>query len=313
MIREQGPAELVLMATVARQHYVHRRSKVEIAEALQMSRFKVARLLDTAVEQGLVRVEIVPVQGLDLELSSRLQEALALRHSVVVTTHGSAAEQLVALGSRAAALLSEVLTAEDVLGLPLSRSVMATVQALVSMPPARVVQLSGAMDLPGVQASAVDLVRSAARLGGGEASTFYAPFVLDDAATTQALRAQSRVIEGLTAIDAVTHAVVGIGGWAPELSTIHAVATTDEHAEIRGTDVVGEIAGVLFDRAGAAVPTGLSRRLITLSAAQLAAIPEVIGVAAGARKAEAVRAAVRGGFVNALVVDHELGEALLAR
>jgi DNA-binding transcriptional regulator LsrR (DeoR family) len=42
------PAQLILIASVARRYYLEGRSKVEIAEELGLSRFKVARLLDTA-------------------------------------------------------------------------------------------------------------------------------------------------------------------------------------------------------------------------------------------------------------------------
>lgn len=305
-----GPAELVLMAAVARQHYLLGRPKVEIADTFGISRFKVARLLESARDQGLVRVEIAPLDGLDLDLSARVQEHLGLRHCLVLAPVPSD-QVLAALGTRAAALLSEILTPEDVLGLPLSRAVMATVERLRTLPPLRVVQLSGAMDLPGAHASAVDLVRATLRVGAREARTFYAPFVLDDAETATALRAESSVVDGLAAIDAATHAVVGVGAWEADLSTIHAVATPAEIERARTAGAVGEIAGVLFDAAGDPVPDGLAARLITLTAAQLRTIPEVIAVCHGGGRADAVAAACRGGYVQALVADTDLAHALL--
>ena len=42
------PAQLILMASVARRYYLEGKSKIEIAEELGLSRFKVARLLETA-------------------------------------------------------------------------------------------------------------------------------------------------------------------------------------------------------------------------------------------------------------------------
>ena len=44
---------------------------------------------------------------------------------------------------------------------------------------------------------------------------------------------------------------------------------------------------------------------------QLRAIPRVVGLAAGAEKAESVAAAIRGGYVSTLVCDRELADALL--
>ena len=83
-----GPAQLVLAATVARRYYVDGRSKVEIADELDISRFKVARLLDQALATGLVRIEIGHPGSIDTDLSSRLRGQLGLRTAIVVSTRG---------------------------------------------------------------------------------------------------------------------------------------------------------------------------------------------------------------------------------
>ncbi len=53
-----GPAQLVLMAGIARRYYLDGRSKIEIAEEFGLTRFKVARLLDAARDRGVVHIEI---------------------------------------------------------------------------------------------------------------------------------------------------------------------------------------------------------------------------------------------------------------
>ena len=59
------------------------------------------------------------------------------------------------------------------------------------------------------------------------------------------------------------------------------------------------------------MPPAVADRLITLDEDALRAIPEVIAVVSGASKADAVRAALRGGLAQSLVVDSELARALL--
>ena len=54
----------------------------------------------------------------------------------------------------------------------------------------------------------------------------------------------------------------------------------------------------------------LNRRLVGISFDSLRRIPIRIGLAAGKDKATAVRAALRSGFVTALVVDEEIAEAV---
>ena len=79
-----GPARVVLTASVARRYYIDGRSKVEIAAEFGLSRFKVARLLDAARESGLVRIEIRHQGEIDVDLSGRLQEGRAVKGGMSV-------------------------------------------------------------------------------------------------------------------------------------------------------------------------------------------------------------------------------------
>src|SRR5215469_13681213 len=77
-----SPSEVVLAARVARQFYLEGVSKVDIADQLGISRFRVARLLDSARESGMVRIEIgLPGGSLDTGLSAELCSALGLKYA----------------------------------------------------------------------------------------------------------------------------------------------------------------------------------------------------------------------------------------
>lgn len=312
MADRQRPAELVLTAAVARRHYLLYQSHKQIAEELGISRFKVARLIEAARTLGLVRIEIVRQGALDLDLSAQLQERFGLAHSVVLD--GDEGDELLLrshLGAAAANLLAEVVTEGDVVGLPWSRSVHALVEALGSLAPVDVVQLTGAMAQSDEDSSAVDLVRRVARVSGGTAHVFYAPFILDDPESAAALRRQPAVAEGMAQVSRVTKAVVGVGRWAEGQSTIHDAVGSLDREDVARAGVIGEVAGVFFDSDGDAVRPRLAERLITLSHEELRAVPEVIAVVSGAHKAAAVQAALRGEFVDGLVVDAHLATALL--
>ena len=79
-----GPAELVQAAAMARRFYLEGKSKIQIAEEFGVSRFKVARVLETALERDLVRIEIRVPAELDAERSDALRARYGLRHAVVV-------------------------------------------------------------------------------------------------------------------------------------------------------------------------------------------------------------------------------------
>jgi len=307
------PAQLVLTATVARRYYLDDRSKVEIAEEFGLSRFKVARLLDSARASGLVQIEIGYPGGIDVQRSSRLQEAYRLRHAIVIDSNDDHAAALRRrLGEAAAQLLTEVVTSGDVLGLAWARSVSAMAGALIRLPAIPVVQLTGALSRPDADDSSIEVVRKVARVSGGPAYFFYAPLIVGDAGTARALRRQPEVARAFDQLPSVTKAVVGIGLCEPGQSTVYDALDEREQQVLRRLGVCADISGILLKADGGPVHAELSDRIIGVNAAQLRPVPEVLAIAYGQAKAPAVRAALTSGLVNALVTDAALADVLLA-
>lgn len=307
-----GPAELVLMARVARRHYLEGRSKVEIAGELGISRFKVARLIDRALATGLVKIDIAAPGEYDVETAGRVQDVFGLGHVVVVATadtHRPALRQH--LGAVAARLLEEIATADDVLGLAWSRSLVNMGSALTRLPGCEVVQLTGVLQQPGMAESSLELVREVARAGGGPARYFYAPMIVPSAETARALRQQPEIASAFARLPAVTIAMVGIGSWSPPASTVYEAITPQEQQELRALGVVGEISGNLIGADGTPVPSPLSERTIGVTTEQLRAVPTVVATTYGVEKVAAVRASLRAGFLTGLIIDSALGRALL--
>ena len=314
----KGPAELVLAASIARRHYIDGRTKIEIADEFRLSRFKVARLLEAARAQGLVRIEIGHVGTIDVDTSGRLAERFGLRHAIVVDTPDDDPVSLRrALGTAAADLLSEIVTPTDVIGLAWARSVQAMVAELKRLPPVPVVQLTGALtsshDSSSIDGkSSLDIVREVARISGGPAHVFFTPFLVTDPAAARALRKQPDVARAFDKIASVTVAVVGIGHWAPGQSTLYDAATEREQTRLRHEAVCAEMAGVFLTADGHILQTALNDRMIAISGAQLRRVDQLIAIPYGVAKAPAVRAALLSGLVVTLVTHVSLAEALLA-
>jgi DNA-binding transcriptional regulator LsrR (DeoR family) len=309
-----GPAALVLMATVARRHFIDGAGKSEIADELGLSRFKVARLITQARASGLVRVELDYRGEIDLDLSVRLSAAYSLRHCIV--TESPEDDEVILrdnLGRAGAELLTEVLGADDVLGLAWARSLMEMRTALDGLPSCPVVQLTGALSRPDVDASGTELVRDVARASGGPALFFYAPLIAPDAATARALRTQPEIDRAFTRFGDVTTAVVGVGAWQRGLSTVADAVTDEELRESRELGVRAELAGIQLDAEGQVVKTSFTDRLIAIDVEQLRAVPDVIGLVYGTAKADAVLAALRGGLLTSLVTHTAMARELLER
>jgi DNA-binding transcriptional regulator LsrR (DeoR family) len=307
------PTEMVLAARVARRFYLDGVSKVDIAGQLGISRFRVARLLDSARETGMVRIEIgLPGGTLDAGLSAELCSVFGLEHAFAFNFPDEDQPALRRrLGEAAGQALMDIVTPDDVLGMSWARSLSELTAALTRMPPCPIVQLTGAVPPPDGR-DLLDLVRGVARIGGGTAHVFYAPMIVDDAQTAAAIRRQADVAGAFALVPSVTITMLAIGAWAPGLSTVYDALSEAERETIAGLGVCAEMAGVFLGADGRPVPTALDSRMIVTPGDILAAIPCVIAVAYGVSKSAAVLAAIRGGMIHGLITHTSLARTLLA-
>lgn len=306
------PSEVVLAARVARQFYLEGVSKVDIADRLGISRFRVARLLDSARDAGMVRIEIgLPGGSLDAGLSAELCSAFGLKHAFVYNFPEEDQALRHRLGEAAGQALMDLITPGDVLGMSWSRTLSGLAAALTQIPPCPIVQLTGAVPPPDGR-DLLDLVRSVARIGGGPAHVFYAPMILDDAQTAAAIRRQGDIAGAFALVPSVTIAVVALGTWAPGLSTIYDAVSPAERDALAALGVRAELAGVFIGENGKPVATPLDSRMIVTPGPALERIPFVLCVAYGVAKSPAVCAAIRGGLVHGLVTHASLARALLS-
>jgi DNA-binding transcriptional regulator LsrR (DeoR family) len=305
-----GPNERWLVVTAARRFFLEDRSKVEIAEELGVSRFKVARLLEQARASGVVTIALHDEGTADPVLSARLAEHLALDEALVVEASGTEAEVRHQIGVPAAELLSETLRPGEVLGLAWGRTLSAMTESMPALPRVSVVQLTGAIG--NLHDSPVEIVRKVTQSSGGSAYPIFAPLVVDDAVTAAAFRRQADVSRALRMFDDVTTAVVSVGSWDPPNSQLLGAISEGEQRALMDQGVKAEIAAILVSAAGTVVTSDFAARCISISAAQMRHIPRVIGVAGGAEKAEAVVAVARAGLLTGLVTERALAEAALA-
>jgi DNA-binding transcriptional regulator LsrR (DeoR family) len=306
------PSEVVLAARVARQFYIEGASKIEIADRLGISRFRVARLLDSARDSGLVRIEIgLPGGVLDAGLSAELCSVFGLDHAFVFNFPEDGLPLRQRLGEAAGQVLMDLIKPGDVLGLTWSRTLSGLTAALTQLPPCPIVQLTGAVPPPDGR-DLLELVRSVARVGGGPAHVFYAPMLLDDAQTAAAIRRQGDIAEAFSLVPSVTIAVAAVGAWGPGLSTIYDAITADERESLSALGVHAELAGVFIGAEGRPLATPLDDRMIVTPAALFTKIPFILAVAYDAAKSPAVRAAIRGGLVHGLVTHTSLARSLLS-
>lgn len=307
-----GPLHLVQLAQVVERYYRDGETKSAIAGDLGLSRFKVARLLDEAVARGLVRIEItLPESALDLPLSDALRRRYGLRQAIVTVSRGLPPDlRRRELGAMAGSVLAESVDEDSIVGIAWGRSLDRMAATLPPLPGCAVVQVIGGVSGVGISLNSYDLVRRVAARSGGDAFAFHAPLVAPDATTARSLKRDPEVARALEQFERLTCAVVAIGSWEPMESMMAESFGPQLRADIAALGVVADIGASMIDRDGRTVRTPIDERRVAISGTQLRAVPEIIAVAGGIEKTEAIRAALVGGWVTTLVTDAGVAERL---
>jgi len=299
------------MGYLAEQYYLAGRSQIALAAELGINRFKVSRLLDKAKALGIVRIEITLPDAIDTSLSNELRQMLGLTRAIVVRVPSRQPEAVRdALGSVTASLLSEVIHDGELIGVASGRTLLAATKYLSPLPHADVVALCGIAN-PSEEFSS-QVIRRLANAASSTAWPIFAPFILPDPQTAASLRAEPRIKAAFDLFNQVTIALVSIGSWKPPDSQFYDLADTYCLAsDLLARAAIGEVCSTVFTEEGEILP-GIESRTLSINDEQLRAIPEVIGVAGGLRKAKAVLGAINAKLISSIVTDTELARQLLS-
>lgn len=300
----------LLLADVARRFYLQGMTRVEIAQQLEMSRFKVSRLLESAVATGVVKIEIAVPESVDADLSLRLRNKFGIERALVTTTDERNPEAMRnALGRAAAALLTDIVTAEDILGVTSGRTIDAVARNLTSLAGCEIIQLTGMSG--DLHDNPVEVLRRVAELSGGQAHSIYAPLTVPNAATAASLKTDPRIATAFARFSSVTIAVAAVGCWDPPDSRFHSALTAGDQQALLDRDVIADVGGALLNTAGEPVHD-FDDRVLGISAEELRDAGQVIVVAGGQRKVKAIRATLKAGLVTTLITDAPVAIRLLS-
>ncbi len=305
-----------VLARIAENYYVLGIRQEEIASQFNISRSYVSRLLDRARNRGIVEISIRHPVRREPFMEEQIRRRFGLRECIVMVADNGSAEPLKLAGEAAADYLCRVIEPDHTLALSWGTGIKSVIEALQSgrARARHVVQMFGGLTLPTNDISGSDLGGRLARALGASFQYLHAPWLVESADLAHALKSQPDVGEALRQAAAADIAYVGIGAVGTGSSALlfnETYLTQAELRELKKTRAVGDICGRVFDAEGHPCPVGFGGRIIGLDLATLKRIPTVAGVATGAQKGEAIRAALQGGLVDVLVTDRDGAAAAL--
>lgn len=309
-----------LMVRIAQMYYRMELSQEQIGERLGLSRFQVGRLLDRALHEGIVRIEVVHPDARLIDLEEALRDRFGLRAAVVVdvpaSNSGRGAQELAREAVAAAA--ADYLAAQaptGSIGVSWGRTMLELARQLRPgwTSATEVVQLNGATSRSAVPTRANEIAERFGTTTGASIRLLAAPAIVGSAELRVALEDDPAVGETLAAARNTQVAIFGLGVLTPDSVLVGSGYLAEQDlANLRSAGAVGDVVGRFLRADGAVALPELDERTVGLPLPELAGKETSMGLAAGAGRGPITLAALRARCLSVLVTDATTADWVMA-
>lgn len=297
-----------LMAKAAWYYYHEGLTQAQISDMLGLSRMKVIKLLDRATRAGIIQFRFRHDSEKRLEAEQQLASRFSLKDCFVVPASLSPEDANENIAKAASMYIGGRVSGESFINIGYGDTTSRVLNhlAIDAERSLSCVSLTGGVShyLPNARASVFN-------------SKLYlipTPLLVSSAEVATAMKAEKSVRDVLDLVPLSSLSVVGVGAMNDKATVLMSgVLTSNDFLLLKRNGAVGDILSHFINENGEPVSTDLERRTMSTSLETVKSLSNVIGVAAGLAKAEAIRAVLRGGYLDVLITDEPTAEALLKR
>lgn len=306
-----------LLVKIATLYFVDGMKQSEIAGLLHLSQSFVSRAITRCQKEGVVKISVIQPANIFLSLEQALEKKYGIRQAIVVDVDETAPAGQIkhAIGSAAAHYVETRLRPDDLVGIS---SWSSTIRAMVdelhpqSIKARGVIQLLGGVG-PNGNVQATILTQNLAAQLDCPAWLLPSQSIEHSVEERAKLVASEDVAEVVNKFAEVDVAILGIGELEPSQllknsGNYYGEAMLKTLAE-RGA--VGDICLHYFNAQGEPVLSKDEDPVIGMELSQVRACPHVVALAGGNDKANAIRGALHGGYIDVLITDYPTARQLL--
>lgn len=288
-------------------------TQAAVADRLGVTRWTVSRLLQEAVDRGIVKTRIEHAYARLPDLEERLKAKFGLADAQVVPTMKTRAETFVLVARTAADFLSNIRPQPAVVAVGWGKTTAAIARAMKQgwNPGVEVTQTNVAPAEVG-ELLASGPVRILASRGPGKAFLLEGPTVARSEAEAQAVMDEDGNRETLEKSSSAEVFLYSPATLQEATLLVRGGGLKSAHVEaLRAMGARGSILCRFVDEKGDPVSSEMQGRTVGISLENLKRESTVIAAGYGAWKVPAFRAALSGGHANVVITDREPAEGLL--
>ncbi|MEM8786786.1 MAG: sugar-binding transcriptional regulator [Pseudomonadota bacterium] len=294
-------------------YYVEGRTQNEVAQALDLNRVAVTRLLSEARARGEVSIAVQSDLAPVIDLARRLESRFGFERAVIAPWTDGDADPMKVIAAAAGQYISDTLTPGITVGVGWGRTLQASLAHLRGrpLPGMRVVSLLGGI-VEAKRFNPAEFAWQFAERFEAEGFLVPAPALVDSPRTKHALLEHCGLDQVFQMAEASDLALLSCGGIS-SMTTSYRVGHLAE-ADRQSLIAAGAVGDVLYnflDAEGRPIDHPVNGRAMAVGLARLRRIRSRVLISGGADKTAILRAAIRALEPSALVTDEQTARRLL--
>lgn len=304
-----------VLVEMADLYYKQGKTQSEIARMYETNRFRVAKLLQDALNEHIVEIHIKYSTERNKAAEQALEQRYPLQKAIVVNTqYVSQMENLSQIGKVGAGYLARLLETESVIGVTWGKTIHSVVSQLPNavMNTVHAVQLTGDPRLPNPNFDARELARTIAARMNGAYYDLNCPLYINSPVIRQEIRQEPTIAHTLDAAKNLGVVLTGIGGPSSlPLANPVVYPYLSDSDRIAAADCIGSIYGYTLDSRGQIADIDLNRKVISVPPETIRQAPHRLVVANGRHKVKVLCMALQAGLYNELLTDSDTAMRML--
>ena len=298
---------------ILKYYYIDDLTQVEIAAKLNITRVSVSRLLSKAKEDGLIEHRIKYPKNFifdrNEELEEKLKKKYKLKECIIICSRDNRTEIIIELSNQLEKLFTNISCDHTFIGVGWGVTLDRIVEYIniTDKKDVKVVPLVGGYGKLFDNRHSNNIARVLAEKFDGISYTVNVPALLDSKEIRESIQKDSTTKEIYGFAKRVETALLCMSDLSKE-STLYKSGQLDEEDlhYLEGLGVIGDINFIFIDKEGKSVPNEISeRQTIFFPIEQMKSAKNVIGMVVGKRKAEILKAVLKGGLINILLCDED--------
>jgi len=294
-----------LMIKTSWYYYFENMTQQQIADVLGITRLRVIKLLDKARETGVIQFKLRQDGMERIALEKTLIERYGLKDVFVVPAMPGRTEVNENIAKAAAMYVRDRLTENSFINIGYGDTPSRVLNNLATMAqdPISCVSLTGGVNyyLPDTRSNVFN----------AKLYLMPAPLLASSKEMADAMRQEASVMEITRMVRLASISVIGIGPMHETATIIKSgILSKNDFLYLSMKGAVGDVLSHFIDKNGDLLESPVEDRLISTPLVTLRELQNVIGVAAGENKVEAIRATLRGKYLDVLITDEPTAASL---